>query len=61
MFHSAKCVSKTFVVIDKQYIEFSGRANYRSKNRNAFRKERIIVRKFTVNYRAMRIIVQKIA
>ena len=57
MFLSAKCVLKTLMVIDKQYIEFSGRANYRSKNQNAFRKERIIVRKFTVNYRAMRIIV----
>ena len=60
MFHSAKCVSKTLMVIDKQYIKFLRRANYRSKNRNGFRKERIIVGKFTVNYRAMRIIVQKI-
>ena len=53
MFHSVKCVSKTLVVIDKQYIEFSGQANYRSKNRNAFWKERIIIQKFTVNYHAM--------
>ena len=60
-FHSAKCVSNTLVAIDKQQIEFSGRANYRSKNRNDFSKERSIVRKFTVNHRAMGIIVRKIA
>ena len=36
MFHSAKCVLKMLVVIDKQQIKFSGRAKYRSKNRHDF-------------------------
>jgi len=46
--------------IDKQYIEFSGGAYYRSKIAATFQEERISAQKFTVNHHAKRISVRKI-
>lgn len=61
----ANCVLKMFLAYWwtkeylKNYSEFSGGANYRSKNCSEYLEEQIITHKFATNYRAQQIIVRQ--